>query len=72
LHHIIAELHFSALIWRRQTSKTVNKEPLFIEKNAEGKFAIKRANTQRASAICDTQSDAIERAKKNERWAYPR
>jgi hypothetical protein len=42
----------------------MSKEPLFIEKNAEGKFAIKRANTQRASAICDTQSDAIERAKK--------
>ena len=42
----------------------MSKDPLFIEKNNDGKFAIKRANTQRASAISDTQHDAIERARK--------
>lgn len=41
----------------------MSKDPLFIEKNEDGNFAVKRANTRRASAICDTQHDAIERAR---------
>jgi hypothetical protein len=39
------------------------KDPLFIERNNDGKYAVKRANADRASAVADTQAAAIDRAK---------
>jgi hypothetical protein len=36
----------------------------FIERNPNGRYAVKRPNAQRASAVCDTQADAIEAARK--------
>jgi len=32
---------------------------LYVERTDDGTYAIRRANTSRASAICDTQADAI-------------
>jgi hypothetical protein len=36
---------------------------LFIEKREDGQFAVLKANAQRASALADTQKEAIEIAK---------
>jgi len=41
----------------------VNKDPLFIEKRHDGKYAVKRANDARASVIAETQEQAIQRAR---------
>lgn len=41
----------------------MSNDPLFIEQRDDGKYAVKRANAERASEVCDTQADAIERAK---------
>ncbi|WP_395733553.1 DUF2188 domain-containing protein [Prosthecobacter sp.] len=37
--------------------------PLFIEKRPEGDYAVRKPNSQRASAVESTQAAAIERAK---------
>jgi hypothetical protein len=39
---------------------TVTK--LYIMKNKDGSFAVRRPGSERASAICTTQAKAIERA----------
>ncbi len=36
---------------------------LFIERRDDGSYAVEKANSQRASAVADTQKEAIERAK---------
>ena len=40
------------------------KTELFIEQRKEGDYAIRRANSERASGIAPTQSQAIEQARK--------
>jgi len=37
---------------------------LFIERRAEGDYAVRKADSDRASAVCPTQAKAIEKAKK--------
>jgi len=39
-----------------------NKE-LYVEQREQGDFAVRRANSERASAVLPTQRQAIERAK---------
>ena len=39
-------------------------KPLFIERRDEGDYAVRKPNSERASAVEDTQAEAIERAKK--------
>lgn len=39
----------------------MNKEPLFVEQRAEKSYAIR--GSERASAVCETQQEAILRAK---------
>lgn len=41
----------------------MTKEKLFVERRDSGDYAVRRANSQRASAVCSTQADAITRAK---------
>jgi len=41
----------------------MSRDPLFIERRDDGKYAIKRANSDRASDVEDTQQAAIDRAK---------
>ncbi len=36
---------------------------LFVERREEGDYAIRKPNSERASAVCRTQADAIKRAK---------
>ena len=36
---------------------------LFVEKRGEGHFAVRKGNSERASAVLPTQAEAIERAK---------
>jgi hypothetical protein len=36
---------------------------VFVEKRPEGDYAVRRANSERASAVLPTQSKAIERAR---------
>jgi uncharacterized protein DUF2188 len=37
-----------------------NEEQIYIEERADGKFAIRRGNSERASAVEDTQEKAVE------------
>lgn len=32
---------------------------LYVERTDDGRYAVKRANAGRASAVCDTQAEAI-------------
>jgi hypothetical protein len=42
----------------------MSKDPRFIERRDDGKYAIKRAHAERSSAVCDTQAEAIAEAKR--------
>jgi hypothetical protein len=41
-----------------------NNEGFYIERREEGDYAIRRSNSERASAIAPTQAEAIEIAKR--------
>lgn len=42
----------------------MSNEALFIEQRPDGRYDIKPEKADRASAVCDTQEQAIERARK--------
>jgi uncharacterized protein YdaT len=44
---------------------------LFVEKRPEGDFAVRKGNSERASAVLPTQAEAIERAKELNPGASP-
>jgi hypothetical protein len=39
------------------------KKELYVERRDEGDYAIRRPGSERASDVCDTQTEAIERAR---------
>ena len=41
----------------------INSNNLFVERRPEGDYAVRKANSDRASAVAPTQAQAIERAK---------
>jgi hypothetical protein len=41
----------------------MSKDRLFIERRPQGDFAVRRPNSERASAVLATQAQAIERAR---------
>lgn len=41
----------------------MTKRKLYIERRREGDYAIRRPDSERASAVCDRQSEAIDRAR---------
>lgn len=41
----------------------MSKDKLFVERRAQGDYAVRRANSQRASDVLPTQKEAIERAR---------
>ena len=41
----------------------MKKDQLFVEKRPQGDFAVRRGNSERASAVEPTQAKAIERAR---------
>jgi hypothetical protein len=43
---------------------------LFIERRPQGDYAVRKANSERASVIADTQKEAIERAKQLDNEAF--
>lgn len=40
-----------------------NKDQLYVERRPQGDYAVRRPNSQRASAVLPTQAEAIERAR---------
>ncbi|HYZ74155.1 MAG TPA: DUF2188 domain-containing protein [Chthoniobacterales bacterium] len=40
-----------------------NEEQIYIEERADGKYAIRKGNSERASAVEDTQEKAVEVAR---------
>ena len=46
-------------------------QKLFVEKRPEGGYAVRKANSERASDVLPTQSEAIERARKLNSGASP-
>jgi len=49
----------------------VNRNHLFVERRPEGDYAVRRPNSDRASAVCDTQAEAIDRARDLEPGTLP-
>ena len=41
----------------------MTKEQLFVERRPEGDYAVRKPNSERASAVLPTQAEAIVRAK---------
>ena len=41
----------------------MDKDQLFVEQRPEGDYAVRRGNSERASAVLPTQEEAIERAR---------
>lgn len=44
----------------------MSNKDLFVEQRPQGDFAVRRANSDRASAVSPTQAKAIEKARKLE------
>jgi hypothetical protein len=44
-------------------SKSKSDDNLFVERRPEGDYAVRKPNSERASAIAQTQAEAIKRAK---------
>jgi hypothetical protein len=42
-----------------------NEDQLFIERRPEGDYAVRRPNSERASAVLPTQAEAIDRARES-------
>jgi hypothetical protein len=47
------------------------KKQIFVEQRQQGDYAIRRPNSQRASAVLPTQAEAIERARQLEPGSKP-
>lgn len=43
--------------------KVSDDDQLFIERRLQGDYAVRRGKSERASAVLDTQAEAIERAR---------
>jgi hypothetical protein len=41
-----------------------NEEQIYIEEREDGKYAIRKGNSERASAVADTQEEAVEVARR--------
>ena len=41
----------------------MTKERLFVERRPQGDYAVRKANSERASAVLPTQAEAITRAR---------
>jgi hypothetical protein len=41
----------------------MSKKELYVERREEGDYAIRRPGSERASEVCDTQAEAIDRAR---------
>jgi hypothetical protein len=55
---------------KRAVARKADKQ-LFVEKRPEGDFAVRKANSERASDVLPTQAEAIARAKKLSPGAAP-
>ncbi|MBU6460914.1 MAG: DUF2188 domain-containing protein [Proteobacteria bacterium] len=42
----------------------MSNEKLFVERRPEGDYAVRKPNSERASAVLPTQAEAIDRARK--------
>lgn len=49
----------------------VDKNQLFVERRPEGDYAVRKPNSQRASAVAPTQAEAIARARELNPKATP-
>jgi hypothetical protein len=49
----------------------MDKKQLFVERRPEGDYAVRRPNSQRASAVLPTQAEAIGRARELEPGRQP-
>jgi hypothetical protein len=47
----------------------MSNKDLFVERRDQGDFSVRRANSQRASLVADTQAEAIAGARKLDRDA---
>ena len=45
------------------SEKRMKRQQLFVERRHEGDYAVRKANSERASAVAPTQAEAIELAR---------
>ncbi len=48
----------------RKGMDVMSKDPRFVERRDDGKYAVKKANAERSSGVFDTQKEAIDAARK--------
>jgi len=64
VNHIYERIYNSQPGNQRGTARSlVNTSALFVERRSQGDYAVRRPNSQRASAVLPTQGEAIERAR---------
>ena len=57
-------MHSDALRWPLKTVNHMSQSnKLFVEQRQEGDYAVRKPNSERASAVEPTQAEAIERAR---------
>ena len=49
----------------------MSDKQLFVERGPEGDYAVRKGNSERASAVLPTQAEAIERARQMNRGEAP-
>lgn len=54
-----------------RSGKMVSKDELFVERRPQGDYAVRRPNSERASAVLRTQAEAIMRARELEPSSTP-
>jgi hypothetical protein len=81
IHHAMQNLacllaYSPTAIWTcNRTNQTIgvymSNKKVFVEKRAEGDFAVRRPNSERASDVLPTQAEAITRAKELSKGGAP-
>lgn len=63
IHEVLQEAELKLQSGNQHKEKRMEKDRLFVEQRPEGDFAVRRPNSDRASAVLPTQAEAIERAR---------
>jgi hypothetical protein len=59
----VGSVHLTSAVYRNKSSSGFDKR-VFVERRPQGDYVVRRAGSERASAVESTQAKAIERARK--------
>lgn len=63
IHDALREIEAQTALSKRGEDHMAKKEGLFVEQRPQGDFAVRKARSERASAVLPTQGEAIGRAR---------